>query len=203
MGRRFDPDRAHVVKSCEIKGGMRSSMTSDFWVDLDGTLIKQDSTLMCLYQYWTQKGTLCVLSLLMEHRFNRFKIKSQISKELDLDEIKWDFDLKLVQLLEESSGKGCRIYLVTASSEEVANYFLSRFAFFSAAFFSTGSKSMKGLAKYELMREKSRHNFFYFGDAIIDLRVWRKIGHANISRKNIKLRILIRLQTKKVTVSLF
>lgn len=178
-------------------------MASNLWIDLDKTLIKQDSSMTCLKRLRRDLGVLQLLEIIIRHKFNRFNIKSEVADRVNLTSINWIYDENLLEFLENRFIEGFQINLITASSETIAKFFAETLPFISEVYFSTNTLDMRGSAKYQVMKSKSYGDFEYFGNSLSDIKVWERIGHANISKSNFRVRIALFIMKKNLTIDLF
>lgn len=144
-------------------------------VDLDKTLISQDSTVLCLRQmlrrnFWV---TLTKGLILPRKEFKRYLIEN-----VDLTKICWKYNQSVKDYIEVSLKKGSRVFLVTGSSERVARYILDDYPVFSGFYCSNEMILLKFEEKARLVNEVfGVKNFDYIGDSFRDRHVWQ---HANL-----------------------
>jgi len=172
------------------------------WVDLDGTLILQDSSLECIKKYVKLNGLRETLFLIKECKFRKFQIKDTISNRIDLSSISWRKDSNLEQYLQKRFDEGDQINLITAAPKKIAHFFAQQHLF-TKVYFSTASNTMKGIRKIQIIQTNSRTNNFYFGNSFADIIIWKHLGVANISKQNKKMRIALFLIARDTKVKLF
>lgn len=178
-------------------------MAYSLWVDLDRTLIKQDSTWTCLKRFRRDNGWFSLILLVLKCRFNRFEFKSKLCESVALESLIWNFDQDLIAELEIQHGKGAQIHLITGATETVARFFGKKFPFVYDIHFSSKDLNMKGLAKYQLMQGKSFGSFDYYGDSRHDIQIWEAIGRAHFSKSNLKIYLYYKFLRKSVEINRF
>ena len=199
----------HILKLCNFRekylkvGHRTTELSCAIFVDLDRTLIKQDSTMECLRQVLKSKSVSDIIKIVISSRLNLAKIKNEVIRNSNISSIAWSYNFNLLRHLEDLRTSGRKIYLITASSTHVAKYFFENLDIFEAMFCSSDGKKLKGSAKYEKMSSKFGKDFEYYGDSIHDLRVWIFTKKAHISRENYKIKFLIRLFFPWIRINLF
>lgn len=171
------------------------------WVDLDRTLIKQDSTWTCLRGFRKDSGLFQIILLILQCRFHRFEFKSKLCEKVALESFKWNFDENLIYELKLQHEKSAQIHLITGATETVARFFGKKFPFVTEIHFSSKNLKMKGLAKYRFMQRASYGSFDYYGDSRHDLKIWNAIGRANFSKSNLKVYLYYKFLRKSVEIN--
>ena len=200
MGRRFDPDRAHH-RLAIFRRESNLRMQHFIWVDLDRTLIKQDSTWTCLRGFRKDSGLFQLILLVLQCRFHRFEFKSKLCERVALESLKWNFDENLISELKLHHRKGAKIHLITGATETAARFFGKTLPFVSEIYFSSKDLKMKGLAKYHLMQKNSYGSLDYYGDSRHDLQIWNAIGRAHFSKSNLKVYLYYKFLRKSVEIN--
>ena len=170
-------------KFLDFKGENNSDTPGVFCVDLDGTLILCDSTRVLLrMQIRNNLGSLP--SLILSIFMGRHAFKEKLSLTSRLSDADWKLNESLISFLENAKTNGSEIYLVTGSSEAIAEYFYEKVDIFTGYFSSNKDMSLKGRKKAQFLSELFPNTaLIYFGDALKDVWVWRKFQSGVIVQK--------------------
>ena len=157
-------------------------------VDLDGTLIANDTTWMALRlfirrHYWQ------IPLLLIWLRRGRAYLKQQLAARVQLDVEHLPYNEAVVQLLRECQAQGNAIYLVTASDNQIAQRITAHFdGLFTACYASDGRCNLRWQAKAtHLCKIFGSRNFVYIGNSRDDLAVWQQAHSAIVVSANTRL----------------
>lgn len=143
-------------------------------VDLDGTLVNGDTTLMAVrrYLHGNYHRTFLLLSWLSR---GRAYLKRRLFAEVTLAVDGLPYNKQVIDLLRSYHSAGRDIYLVTASDASVAQLVVEHFAdLFAGYYASDGIINLRQRAKAELLvKVFGQKQFVYFGNSRDDLAVWR------------------------------
>lgn len=148
------------------------------FVDMDGTLIKGSTSSTEIKSYLKKNGIFQLTQKVFKYRlFNRLKLKTWISNQ-EHDQLKYEFNQDILQILRALQNKGVKLILATASparsTERVLGYLPMEF---HEVISSNGYTNLKGSKKLRAIKEYLNKNdcseFFYIGDAYIDLEIMK------------------------------
>lgn len=147
-------------------------------VDLDGTLLKVDTTresLIALLLRRPWQG-ICALTLLITH--GRAAVKAKIASLNLLDPEALPLREELVAWLRHQAAAGRALHLVSAADHAIVSRLASRLELFESFVGSDGRRNLKGAAKAAYLRRRFPAGFSYAGDSAADLAVWQSAGAA-------------------------
>jgi len=147
-------------------------------VDLDGTLVATD-TLWELIFIFLKHNPLGLFSLIAWAFQGKAKFKAKVGAEVSLDAESLPYRADFLQWLRAEKASGRFILLATGADALTASAVAAHLQLFDGVIASDGRTSATGDAKYSLVAEALGHQpFEYAGNAMVDLKVWRKAGNA-------------------------
>ena len=147
-------------------------------VDLDGTLIANDTTWTAL-RLFVRQHRWQILWLLAWLLRGRAYFKQQLASRVQLDAARLPYNRAVLQLIETYREQGSPIYLVTASDKCIAQQVCAYLNFFTDCYASDGVRNLRHKAKATLLcKIFGTHNFIYVGNSRDDLAVWRRAHSA-------------------------
>ncbi len=147
-----------------------SSGGAPLCVDLDGTLVRADSTWETLTHTFF-KAFPRFLKITFGAWRGRAWLKHQIGFPLSAGNLPVNHEV--LAFLQREKRAGRKIILVTASDQSVASAIARHFDIFDEAIGSNGKHNLKGTNKAALLIEKfGRGGFDYIGDSSNDIPVW-------------------------------
>ena len=148
-------------------------------VDLDGTLVRDDTLYVFAWQMLVRKPWTCFMlpiSLLK----GKAAMKQYMASVHKLDPSPLNFHADLIDWLKLEKSLGRKIVLCTASSQQVADTIADHVGFFDEVIGSGEQVNLSGLRKAaKLVERYGQKGFDYCGNASVDLAVW-KDSHAAI-----------------------
>ena len=157
-------------------------------VDLDGTLINGDTTMMAVRRYLSGNYHR-TFQLLAWWGRGRAYLKQQLFTKVTLPVDNLPYNRQVVELLKGYRSAGCKIYLVTASDASIARQVVEHFAeLFVGYYASDGVVNLRQRAKAELLvKIFGERQFVYFGNSRDDLAVWRYAAEGVVVSGNQRL----------------
>jgi 4-hydroxybenzoate polyprenyltransferase len=141
-------------------------------VDLDGTLVRTD----CLWEVAVQilfRHPLRLPAILAGSLRGMAWMKRQIAKAAPLSVESLPYNPDLIALIQQARSAGCKVLLVTASDQLIADAVAAHLKLFDEAIGSDGAANLKGTAKADLLVNRfGRAGFDYAGDSAADIPVW-------------------------------
>ncbi|MBY0263816.1 MAG: hypothetical protein K2P90_00055 [Holosporales bacterium] len=153
-------------------------------VDLDGTLIETDlSLLSCrLYVGWKFWRLLTIFYLLLK---GRAILKAFLCKRVLIDVASLPYNASVLCLIRSERKKGRPIVLATGSYLTQAKAVADYLGVFDYVFGSHGTINLIGLEKRNLLLTFwGKHGFDYLGNSHSDLSIWAVARHAYLVKPN-------------------
>ena len=166
---------------------LQLSSTLPLCVDLDGTLIANDTTwaAVCLYmRHHCWQAPL----LLWWMRRGRAYCKQQLTARVALDVHDLPYHAAVLQLIEEHRQRGGKVYLVTATDTSIAQRVCEHLGIFDGCYASDGMCNLRHAAKAARLCEVfGVRQFIYVGNSRDDLAVWRQAHSAVVVSNDTRL----------------
>ena len=156
-------------------------------VDLDGTLIADDTTRIALWLFVRQHRWQVPWLLAWLLR-GRAYFKQQLALRVQLDAARLPYNHAVLQLIETYREQGNPIYLVTASDKCVAQQVCAYLNFFTDCYASDGVHNLRHKAKAAMLcKIFGSRNFIYVGNSRDDLAVWQRAHSAVVVSNRVRL----------------
>jgi hypothetical protein len=174
-----------------------------YCVDLDRTLISQDSTRELL-KVASRRNPRIVWKMIASISRNQWSgFKSTLATIENLDSVEWKVRPNVESDLLKAKGNGVSIYLVTASQTEVADYFYEKYNYFEGFVSSDRNNKVKGASKLKKMELLfGVGQFEYLGDSIHDLHIWKRLGNAKVPRQKRMLILYLQLFYRNINIQI-
>jgi phosphoserine phosphatase len=142
-------------------------------VDLDGTLVRTDTTLECAVALAGRPATL--LRALAAWRHGRAQLKQELAAAAALDPSRLPYHRQLLDYLRAERAAGRRLVLATGADSRIAAAVAEHLGLFDAVLASDGRINLTGAAKLAAIRRTLGDSpFGYVGNSRADLAVWRE-----------------------------
>lgn len=166
---------------------LQLSSTLPLCVDLDGTLIANDTTWAAVHLYVRRHCWQAPL-LLWWLRRGRAYCKQQLAARVVLDVQHLPYHTAVLQLIEEHRAQGGKVYLVTATDASIAQRVGEHLGIFDGCYASDGVCNLRHKAKaVRLCEVFGVRQFIYVGNSRDDLAVWRQAHSAVVVSNNARL----------------
>ncbi|MDR2794390.1 MAG: hypothetical protein LBB12_01270 [Holosporaceae bacterium] len=142
-------------------------------VDLDGTLISEDVTLLAL-KIFVWRNPLNLLKIFVWFLCGRAYLKKMLALNVDIDVSNLNYNKKLLNFLKNKKQEGHRLFLATACDRHYADKVVDFIPIFDGVFASDGKINLRADAKANALEIMFGRNFVYAGNSIDDVRVWSK-----------------------------
>ncbi len=142
-------------------------------IDLDGTLIRNDTLQLALWQFVGKSPTrlLKVLGWLLR---GRAYLKRQIAERITLDASQLPYNAAFLTWLKIEKQLGHKLILVSATDQKYADAVGIYLGIFDEVIASNGKINLRSHNKAaELNRRYGKNNYIYAGNSSADLPVWR------------------------------
>ncbi|HTV88794.1 MAG TPA: haloacid dehalogenase-like hydrolase [Stellaceae bacterium] len=152
-----------------MKGGGNAALP--LVVDMDGSLVWADTSLLCVMMLLGRPGTL--LRALLDWRHGRARVKQNLAAAAALDPAHLPYNQHLVTYLREERAAGRRLLLATGADQALAVAVARHLGLFDAVLASDGQINLTGRAKLAAIRRTiGGEPFCYVGNSRADLAVW-------------------------------
>ncbi len=151
-------------------------------IDLDGTLIEGDSTVMSVLGL-LRRSPLIALVLLPMFLWNRARFKDEVAKRYVPDVMTFNFVPEVVAFAREQKSLGRTVILATASHEKIAHSVAEHLGCFDGVIASDREHYRGGKGKADALTERfGPKGFAYAGNEARDLPVWEAAAAAILVR---------------------
>ncbi|MDR2067832.1 MAG: hypothetical protein LBP41_02480 [Holosporaceae bacterium] len=141
-------------------------------VDLDGTLIKNDVTMIALKKY-VKGNFLRIFEVFYWFLHGRAHLKHQLAKNISLDAKSLNYNKKFLDFIIGERKKGRRIFLATACNRNYAHEVADFLNIFDGVFASNEHVNLRAEAKATTLTSIfGKNGFIYAGNSKDDLKVW-------------------------------
>jgi haloacid dehalogenase-like hydrolase len=155
------------------------------FVDLDGTLVRTDTTAAGILALIGRP--LRLVSGLFALRFGKAAMKQRIAAAAPLDPALLPYNEELLSLLRREAAAGRSLVLATGADRRVAAAVADHLGLFAAVLASDGAVNLTGRAKLDAIRRMiGDRPFAYAGNERKDLAIWREAESAilvDVSRR--------------------
>jgi 4-hydroxybenzoate polyprenyltransferase/phosphoserine phosphatase len=140
-------------------------------VDLDGSLVRTDTTFECALALLRRPFLLCQTLLALRHGRARFKQELAITAVLDAAQL--PYHRELLSFLREQQALGQVLVLATGADHRIADAVAQHLDLFDTVLASDGQVNLTGRAKLAAIREHVGPGpFTYIGNSAKDVAVW-------------------------------
>lgn len=159
-------------------------------VDLDGTLIKNDTFYLSLYKLLINHPLkILALPFWLLKGFGHFK--EQIATQVEINPHSLQYNMSLITWLKTKHKEGAKIILATGCSDSVAQKIAKNIDFISAVHATKDGINLTGKNKARLLNQLyGKKQYIYAGNSRVDINVWSNSKAAilvNASKKTAKL----------------
>ena len=167
-------------------------------VDLDGTLVKND-TLMDSLLLLVRSRPLAALQFPLWLLRGKAAVKAEVGARVSLDVRHLPYNRSLIEYLEVERGEGRKLYLATGADQQLAERVAAHLGLFEGVLASDGKTNLTAHNKLDgLRRTFGDEGYDYIGNASPDLPLLEHAGTAMIANPAPALRA--RLRSRGVTV---
>lgn len=161
-------------------------------VDLDGTLIRNDTTWLATKEYLRARPFACWRLLTWILR-GRAYYKQRLGQFVNIDPKTLPYHHELLQWLIERKQQGDTLVLATATDQVFANIIANHLNLFDQVIASDGCTNLRAQHKAAaLTRHFGLKKYCYIGNSYDDLHVWREAQTAIVVNASQKLQKRVR-----------
>ena len=166
------------------------------FVDLDGTLIKEDLSNLAFMNYLKKKPLNLIYHLIIFLFKGKSYLKEIISNDFRVPVESLTFNKAALDYVRDVKNRHRVVYLISGSHQILVDQFQDHLKIFFEAFGTNNKFNMVGQNKVQFINETLNiSNFDYFGNSKKDLPIWsycKRIIYTNVSDQ---LRIVINSST--------
>ena len=155
------------------------------FVDLDGTLIKEDLTDLAFIEYLKSKPLKLLIYLIIFLFKGKSYLKEKISENYIVPIDKLNFNRASLDYIKEVKNRHRVVYLISGSHQLLVNQINNHLKIFFEAFGTRSNFNMIGKNKIKFINEQLKIlEFDYLGNSNQDLPIWnytKKIIYTNAS----------------------
>jgi len=146
-------------------------------VDMDGTLILTDMSVMSAKRVFLRKPWTIFSTIFLELTGRRAKWKKNLARQLKFDPAELQYHEVFVDWLTGESARGRKLILATASDRLVAEVIAAHVGLFDDVIGSDGDINLRDHKKAEaLIARYGEKGFGYAGNSVHDIPVWNHAG---------------------------
>ena len=160
------------------------------FVDLDGTLIKEDLSNLAFWKMFKNNPIKIFLKLFLFLFFGKAYLKEKISKEFIVPINNLNFNTECIKFIEETKNQHRVVYLISGSHQCLVEQINNHLNLFNEVFGTCDNYNMVGINKVKFINKKLKYNEFdYVGNSKKDMPIWeytKKIIYTNADKYLIK-----------------
>ena len=146
-------------------------------VDMDGTLILTDMSIVSAKKVFLRYPWMIIVTLFLELTGQRAKWKKLLARKLIFDPSKLKYHDEFVDWLTGEKARGRTVILATASDRILAEVVAAHVGLFDDVIGSEGKINLRGISKAEaLIGRFGEKKFGYAGNSKHDIPVWEHCG---------------------------
>ena len=172
------------------------------FVDLDGTVIKEDIGQLALKKHISNNFFNIIGILFRFLMFGKPNVKFHVSKDYNINFDEIHFNQSCLDFIETAKKSDRKVYLISGSHELAIKKITDKLNIFDGVYGTTKNYNMISLNKVKFIKDTLKINDFdYIGNSHQDLAVWensKNIIYTNVSDKLLKKINL--LKNKKIFI---
>ena len=172
------------------------------FVDLDGTVIKEDIGQLALKKHISNNFFSIIGILIRFLMFGKPNVKFHVSKDYNINFDEIHFNQSCLDFIETAKKSDRKVYLISGSHELAIKKITDKLNIFDGVYGTTKNYNMISLNKVKFIKDTLKINDFdYIGNSHQDLAVWensKNIIYTNVSDKLLKKINL--LKNKKIFI---
>ena len=160
------------------------------FVDLDGTLIKEDLSNLAFFKMFKKNPIKIFFYLFLFLFFGKAYLKEKISKKFVVPIHNLHFNSECIKFIRESHNHHRVIYLISGSHQCLVEQINNHLKLFNEVFGTINNYNMVGINKVKFINNKLKFiDFDYIGNSKKDIPIWeytQKIIYTNADKYLIK-----------------
>jgi len=150
------------------------SSLKPLFVDLDGTLIKEDLSHEAFFYFFKKKPMFCLYHILIFLFLGRTYLKEKISEIFTVELSKLTKNQNCLEYVKNAKNNNRTIYLISGSHQLLVNQISSQLNLFNDVFGTHKNFNMIGKNKiYYINQQLKIFDFEYIGNSKQDLPIWK------------------------------
>ena len=176
--------------------------TKPLFVDLDGTLIKEDLSHEAFFTIFKKSPIKCIFYLFIFIFLGRPYLKAKISIKFEVDLSKLKINQHCIDYIKKAKDNHRLIYLISGSHQLLVDQVKNQINLFHDCFGTHENFNMIGKNKIQFINNKLNiYDFDYIGNSKQDLPIWefnKKVIYTNASKKLEKKIKKLNMKTIKI-----
>jgi len=172
------------------------------FVDLDGTLIKEDLSNLAFFNHLRKKPFMTLFYVIIFLFKGRPYLKEKISKNYIVPMHSLTFNKAALDFITNVKNTHRIVYLISGSHQYLVDQIHNHLKIFFKSFGTKEDFNMVGINKVTFIKKSLNiHEFQYFGNSIQDLPIWnfcKKIIYTNANKKLKKIILSSKLEQKEI-----
>jgi len=143
------------------------------FVDLDGTLIKEDLSHESFFYFFKKKPIVCLFHIFIFLFLGRPYLKEKISQNFIVELSKLKKNQNCIEYVKNAKKNNRNVYLISGSHQLLVNQISNQLSFFDDVFGTKNNFNMIGKNKIKYINQKlGIFDFEYIGNSKQDLPIW-------------------------------
>ena len=172
------------------------------FVDLDGTLIKEDLSNLAFFYNLRKKPFKTIIYIIVFLFRGKPYLKKKISKNFKVPIEDLTYNKAALNFIREVKNRHRVVYLISGSHQLLVDQIHDHLKIFFESFGTKGDYNMVGFNNVSFINEKLKiYDFLYFGNSTKDIPIWKhcnKIIYTNAKKKLKKMILKSKLEKKEI-----
>tara|TARA_A100001015_G_C15031998_1_gene733856 strand:- start:897 stop:1448 length:552 start_codon:yes stop_codon:yes gene_type:complete len=172
------------------------------FVDLDGTLIKEDLSNLAFIAHLKKHPLKLIFHLFVFLIKGKPYLKEKISKNFQVPLSDLNFNKSALKYIRDVKNRHRVVYLISGSHQILVDQIHQHLKIFFESFGTQNNFNMVGINKVTFIKNKLNiHDFQYFGNSMKDIPIWnscKKIIYTNANKKLKKIILLSELEREEI-----
>tara|TARA_B100000989_G_scaffold161820_1_gene120805 strand:- start:936 stop:1517 length:582 start_codon:yes stop_codon:yes gene_type:complete len=173
--------------------------TKILFVDLDGTLIKEDLSNLAFIDFLKKHPFKCIFYLFVFLFKGKAFLKEKISSNFNVPFAKLTYNKSALEYVKLVKNRHRVVYLISGSHQKLVNQVHNYLKIFFESFGTKDNFNMVGINKVTFIRNKLNiHDFQYLGNSVKDIPIWNFCKNILYTNANHELKkIIVNLDLEK------
>lgn len=172
------------------------------FVDLDGTLIKEDLSYLAFFDKLKKNPIKTFIYTLIFFLRGKAYLKERVSNNYVVPLENLTFNRAALEFIRDVKNRQRVVYLISGSHQNLVDQVHNHLKIFFEAFGTKDNYNMVGINKVNFIKNNLNiHDFQYFGNSIKDMPIWnfsKTILYTNANKKLKKIILASKLDKKEI-----